>query len=122
MAEIYHMVPAAEWTLLAPGSDYAPGTVPAEGFIHCTTGEANLIDVAGRYYPGSSAAWLVLVIDPARVRAEIRWEVQPEGIAYPHIHGPLNTDAVTAVLPFPRDASGAFLPFRFPPGTQPARG
>ncbi len=122
MAEIYHMIPEDEWAQAAPGPGYAPESLATEGFIHCTAGEANLIDVAGRYYPGSPASWLVLVIDPSRVRAEIRWELQPDGLAYPHIHGPLNTDAVTAVLPFPRDASGAFLPFRFPPGTSPARG
>jgi len=113
VAEIYHMLRAEEWSGLPPGADYAPASLATEGFIHCTAGEANLIDVAGRYYPADPAPWLVLVIDPARLTATIRWEVQPDGLAYPHIHGPIDAGAVTAVLPFPRDPAGAFLPFRF---------
>ena len=108
------MLPTADWeafvasqskTLLAP-------SLASEGFIHCTAGERNLIGVATRYYAAEPAStWTVLVIDPARVQSELRWEPQPDGLAYPHIYGPLNRDAIVESRPFPRDESGEFLPF-----------
>jgi uncharacterized protein (DUF952 family) len=110
MAEIYHMVRASDWAKAR--AQYEPASLAAEGFIHCTAGERNLMGVAERSYREVPGNWLVLVIDPALIRAEVRWVVQPDGMAYPHIHGPLNTDAVTEVCPFPRDAAGHFLPFR----------
>ena len=110
MAEIYHMTTAAPWP---PASAwYSAPSLESEGFLHCTAGERNLIGVATRYYLGEPGDWLVLVIDPAAVTAEIRWQVQPDGMAYPHIHGPLNVNAVVEVRPFPRARDGSFLPFR----------
>jgi uncharacterized protein (DUF952 family) len=112
MAEIYHMVPVGDWVAARGGEWYEAASLASEGFIHCTVGERNLLGVAGRYYAGEPGDWLVLVIDPAQVRTEVRWELQPDGLAYPHIYGPLNVDAVTDVRRFPRDAGGGFLPFR----------
>jgi uncharacterized protein (DUF952 family) len=42
----------------------------------------------------------------------MRWEPQPDGLAYPHIYGRLNLDAVTDVCRFERTAGGDFLRFR----------
>jgi uncharacterized protein (DUF952 family) len=110
MAEIYHMAPASAWP--PAGDSYTADSLESEGFLHCTAGERNLIAVAGRYYTNQPGDWVVLVIDPSAVTAEIRWQVQPDAMAYPHIHGALNVSAVTEVLPFPRNSNGAFLPFR----------
>lgn len=104
------MAPAGSWPPAGPS--YTAPSLESEGFLHCTAGERNLIGVASRYYTGEPGDWLVLVIDPAAVTSEIRWQVQPDGMAYPHIQGPLNPDAVVEVLPFPRAADGSFLPFR----------
>ena len=112
MAEIYHMVPAALWQAARGGSVLAPASLASEGFIHCTAGERNLLEVAEAHYHHESGEWFVLVLDPAKVTAEVRWEVQPNALAYPHIYGPLNLDAVIEVLPFPRDSNGRFLAFR----------
>lgn len=112
MAEIYHMVPAALWEAVRGALALEPESLASEGFIHCTAGERNLLEVAERHYRQQPGEWLVLVLDPAMISEEVRWEVQPDGLAYPHIYGPLNVSAVTAVLPFPRDAEGGFLPFR----------
>lgn len=106
------MVPEPTWNSSAGESVYTPPSLESEGFIHCTAGERNLVDVASRYYADQPGEWLVLVIDPARVEAEIRWVIQADGLAYPHIHGPLNRDAVVEVCRFPRDADGGFGAFR----------
>lgn len=118
------MVLAETWSNARAGATYAPESLAAEGFIHCTAGERNLIDVAGRYYRGQPGQWVVLVIDPARVTAEVRWVVQPDRLAYPHIHGPLDVDAVMEVCRFPRTADGDFGEFRglpWPGGPGPAK-
>ncbi len=106
------MVRAEIWAAVRAKDDYRDESLAREGFMHCTAGERNLIEVAARYYAGDPGDWLVLVLDPARLRSEVRWELQPDALAYPHIYGPLNLDAVTAVCRFPRGAGGAFLPFR----------
>ena len=112
MAEIYHMVPVSHWEAARRGPTLEPESLASEGFIHCTVGEHNLLEVADAHYRRQPGDWLVLVLDPAKIRAEVRWEVQPNALAYPHIYGPLNLDAVTEVRPFPRDREGRFLPFR----------
>ena len=71
----------------------------------------NLLEVAEAHYRQASGEWLVLVLDPAKITPEVRWEVQANALAYPHIHGALNLDSVTEVRPFPRDSEGRFLPF-----------
>ncbi len=112
MAEIYHMVLAADWEAARGGLALEPASLASDGFIHCTAGERNLLEVAEAHYRRLPGDWLVLVLDPAKLSAEVRWEVQPNAMAYPHIYGPLNLDAVTEVRPFPRNAEGGFLLFR----------
>jgi uncharacterized protein (DUF952 family) len=52
--------------------------------------------------------YIALVIDKARVKASIRYE--DPGRIYPHIHGPLNRDAIVTIVPMLRNADGTFLP------------
>lgn len=112
MAEIYHMIPTETWQRVCRQPTFEPASLADEGFIHCTVGERNLLEVAARHYRDEPGDWLVLVLDPARITEEVRWEVQPDGLAYPHLYGPMNLDAVTEVCRFPRAADGSFLPFR----------
>ena len=110
MAEIYHMLPAATWAAARSQERYAPDSLASEGFIHCTVGERNLIQVANRFYRDAPGEWVVLVIDPALIDRTVRWEPQPDGLAYPHIYGELNVSAVIGDTPFPRTNEGDFLP------------
>jgi uncharacterized protein (DUF952 family) len=113
--EIYHMLPEAEWRGARLFPDYAASSLASEGFIHCTCGERNLLEVAERFYRTEPGDWVVLVLDPRRITSEVRWEPQPDGLAYPHIYGRLSLAAVIAVCRFPRDSTGAFLRFRETP-------
>jgi hypothetical protein len=50
----------------------------------------------------------------ARVRAEIKYEDASDGSGtFPHIYGPINTDAVARVTQY-REQAGAFPPPRDP--------
>jgi uncharacterized protein (DUF952 family) len=71
--------------------------------------------VADAFYRGRSDL-VLLVIDPARLRSELRWEapagppadgIEP-GDSFPHIYGPLNLEAVVRVLPWQPGVDGRF--------------
>lgn len=61
---------------------------------------------------------MLLVIDPEKLRPKMRWErpAHPNPQAdlphsdelFPHIYGPLNSDAVTKVVEFEPNANGKF--------------
>lgn len=102
---ILHLAVADEWAARSE-TGYVPSAFARDGFIHCTDGAGNLLEVANRYYRDDPRSFVVLVIDPARLASEIRYE-DPSRI-YPHIYGALNPDAVVAVVPAERHTDGRF--------------
>jgi uncharacterized protein (DUF952 family) len=109
MAEIYHMLPRATWESVRGAARYAPASLATDGFIHFTAGERNLIHVANMFYKREPGDWVILIVDPARIDATVRWEQQPDGMAYPHVYGDLNLSAVIGECTFPRLADGTFV-------------
>src|SRR5262249_47865483 len=109
MPEILHIVPRPQWDKAVAAGEYRAESLATEGFLHASTA-AQLLKVANTFYSGQKGL-VVLKIDPAKVRAPIRWE-NPPGLSeqFPHIYGPLNLDAVVDVLPFEPNASGLFDP------------
>jgi uncharacterized protein (DUF952 family) len=103
----FHLVRAEYWRTAEAAQPYVPEMFATEGFIHCTDGVDNLVDVANRYYAADLRMYVALVIDKARVAPEIRYE-DPDAI-YPHIYGPLNRDAIMRVVPMLRSAGGMFV-------------
>ncbi len=77
------------------------------GFIHCSY--ANQVTrVANAIYRGVHGL-ILLEIDPARLTSEVRDEALGDGDEkFPHIYGPLDTDAVVEVHPFEPTADGTF--------------
>ena len=91
---IYHLAIADRWEEAAPSGTYRWSTIDRslaeEGFIHCSYGD-QVQDTAARYYGGRDDV-LLLTIDPSLVPSEIKVEG-----GFPHIYGPLPTDAVIQV-------------------------
>lgn len=100
-------MPLDYWRARQFNRDYLPADFPADGFIHCTDGDQNLLDTANRYYRDDERAFGALVIDQSCVEAEIRYE-DPARI-YPHVYGALNRDAIVGIVKMRRDATGAFV-------------
>jgi uncharacterized protein (DUF952 family) len=83
-------------------------TLEEEGFIHCSQPH-QLRSVAEMFY-GDLDDLVVLVIDPALVRAPVRYEAPDGGTEkYPHIYGALPIAAVTDVIAVSRDHAGRFV-------------
>ena len=103
---ILHIVPGDGWD--AGGSvNYAAPSLSSEGFIHCSTPE-QVLGPAHALFRGQGGL-VLLCIDAHRLQAAVVYEdCYAAGETFPHIYGPIERDAVVAVVPFPPDANGAF--------------
>lgn len=111
MSFIYHIATAADWEQAQAEGAYTTSTLGRtladEGFIHASTAE-QVAPVANMFYQGRPDL-VLLVLDQDRVRPEIRFEPVPGfDEPFPHIYGPLNTDAVVETRPLEPDADGRF--------------
>jgi len=112
-----HLVAAEYFRDADRGAPYLPPGFADDGFIHCTDGVEELARTGTRYYRDDRRMYIALVIDKARVLADVRYE--DERRIYPHIYGALNRDAIVAVVPVLRAADGSFLPPSMPPAREP---
>jgi uncharacterized protein (DUF952 family) len=107
MNVILHIAHSTAWQRAQALGVYRGDTLETEGFIHCSL-PAQVIPVANARFKGCTNLAL-LCIDEEKVAAEVRYEdCYESGIAFPHIYGPLNLDAVRAVVAFPPSADGTF--------------
>ncbi|GLZ32595.1 hypothetical protein Lesp02_47830 [Lentzea sp. NBRC 105346] len=102
---ILHIISRDDWANARSGVG-----VSADGFVHCSDfGTAHL--PANAVFAGRTDL-LLLVIDPARVGAPVKWEAgvpeHPAGVWFPHVYGTIPVDAVVAVHDFPPGADGVF--------------
>lgn len=105
-ARIFHIAHMSEWADALENGAYRTGSLADEGFIHFSTGR-QLLRTAEKYYHGDQHV-VLLVIDPLKLAAELRYEQIADGQEFPHLYGELNLDAVTQVLPFSPESDGSF--------------
>ena len=91
---LFHITTREQWHHARIAGSYQADSLVVEGFIHLST-ESQLEATARRHFAGR-ADLVVLEIDPTRLRWEIRWE-DSRGESYPHLYGPLETEAVIDV-------------------------
>ncbi|MCI1695368.1 DUF952 domain-containing protein [Aneurinibacillus aneurinilyticus] len=106
MSVIYCLCPAFYWENFRNAHEYIPRDYEQEGFIHATKGDDLLIKVVNRVYKNFTDELLVLVIDEKNVTAEVRYEQAKDGNLYPHIYGPLNTNAIMEIKQMNRTKNG----------------
>lgn len=115
---ILHLVPFAEWHMQHPAVPFAPASLEAEGFVHCTGDLDGLLTVANRFYRDQPGDFLAVELTVDGLAAEVRWEApaHPTGEAatpdeprFPHVYGPLGRAAVTGVHRAQRTDDGTFL-------------
>lgn len=107
MREIYHITHQKDWDRAKEIGEYIPGSLAAEGFIHCSTKE-QVLATANRRFPGQKDL-LLLVINPKKVGAKIIFEdLRGLGEKHPHIYGELLISAVEIVILLLPDSNGQF--------------
>lgn len=95
---IYHITTAAQWELAQQKGQYEADSLATEGFIHCSTAD-QVAGVLERYYQGQTGL-VKLKIEKALVERPLIFELATSiNEVFPHIHGPINLNAVVAVTP-----------------------
>lgn len=105
----YHLVPVEEWERQREQADYVPPAFADDGFIHCTNGLNELVAVGNQFYKGDSRPYLALILNVPKITSPVRYD-DPDQV-YPHIYGPLNTDAIVGMLKAQRSEDGTFVSF-----------
>jgi len=116
---IFHICARAEAVRAMACGEYRASSLQTEGFIHLSQAH-QVRRVLDAFYAGQSDL-VVLVVEPGRVRAPLRYEPpsslpMPAGATppdaaqlFPHVYGPLNADAVIEVVAV-ADFFGGLLP------------
>ena len=112
---ILHLASNDAWLAATKAGSYHADSLSTEGFVHCSK-PSQIVDVANTFYRGQQGL-VLLVIDPSKLKAELKWEppAEPEPTharesdLFPHLYGPLNLDAVINVIPFEPTKDGDFF-------------
>ena len=99
---IYHLAEQQQWEAAQVSGSYGQSTLgrtlEQEGFIHCSSAQQWPV-VRRAFYAAYPDPLVLLEIDEARLTSPLVREVgNPQtGEEFPHVYGPLNTDAVVGV-------------------------
>jgi uncharacterized protein (DUF952 family) len=96
MAIIYHLTTEPEWKQAQQKGHYESVSLAEEGFIHCSE-ERQIPGVLERYFKGKDHL-VKLSIETDKLTSPLYYDWSPSiEDTFPHIYGPINLDAVTAV-------------------------
>ena len=101
-----HLVPEARWVAWAPAAPYLPAAFDADGFVHCTDGDEEMLKTAYRCYRADPQPFLLLTVDLDAAGSP--WRFDDPGSPSPHIYGPISPAAILDVRRVERDADGTF--------------
>lgn len=112
MTIIYHIAEGDDWENALETGEYRRSTrgrsLEEVGFIHAAQSSSQVEGVANAFYVGAEKL-LLLAIDQDRIQATVRYDDVPGwDVPFPHIYGPLNTDAVVKTVPFEPGPDGRF--------------
>jgi uncharacterized protein (DUF952 family) len=97
---ILHLVTKAEWDAKPADQPYTPDAFEKDGFIHCTQGDALMLEVANRFYKASPGDFLAVGIDEAKITSPVKWEAPADPVpAVPNV----DSAPPPAAMPKPAD-------------------
>lgn len=101
---ILHLVSTHDWNAAPPDQPFTPKAYAADGFIHCTFGDALMLSVANRFYKSQPGEFLAIAIDETRVSAPVKWEAPAEPGESPATPAALGAPAKPAMAETPAAA------------------
>ncbi len=97
MPIIYHVTTTEDWNAAKQKGFYEHPSLKDEGFIHCSH-DHQLAGVLERYFAGKTGL-VKLVIDTDKLTSKFVFDWSPSlADTFPHVYGPINTDAVIDVI------------------------
>jgi uncharacterized protein (DUF952 family) len=97
-AYIYHISSRSWWEAAQKAGQLSSPRFEEEGYIHCAT-LSQIPGVLERYFQNQTDL-VRLTIDKAKVKPPLVYELAGKlNEVFPHVHGPINLDAVIAVDP-----------------------
>jgi uncharacterized protein (DUF952 family) len=106
-ATTLHLLPVEAWRKARDLPEYVPDAFAADGFVHCTNGDEELVAVGNRYYRDDARPFLALTVAIDKLTSPIRYD--DANRVFPHIYGPINREAIVAARGVNRSADGSFL-------------
>ena len=107
---LLHLVTEAEWERAQADGGIAPGPAGNDEFVHLS-GPHQVHLPADRLFAGRDDV-LLLVLDPDRIGAEVRWEPgvpgDPASMTFPHLYGTVPLEAVVQVVPYRAGPDGRY--------------
>src|SRR5262245_3565910 len=104
---LFHLVTRADWAQVEGRSEYAPPSLPSEGFIHFSE-DRQLLSSAARYFSAAEAL-LVVPVREDELSAVLKYEAA-RGDLFRHLYGARILEAVIEVLPLPCEGDRFQLP------------
>jgi len=94
---IYHVTQQEKWVEAQEKGAFIADSLAIEGFIHCSV-ESQVAGVLDLYYKGQTGL-VKLKIEKAKVERPLIFELASSiNEVFPHIHGPINLDAIIEVI------------------------
>ena len=105
---IFHITTHTTWSAGQKSGEYRADSLEQVGFIHCSKA-AQVLRVANDYFSGQQGL-LILMLDPSKLKVEVRWEPGSDRAdeLFPHIYGPVDLDAVVGVFEFKPGPDGKY--------------
>ena len=104
---LFHLTTKEDWKAHQSDGNYEPESLDTQGFIHCSSGD-QVEDTANRLFAEKQEI-LLLVIDVSSLRPQVKYELDEDtGLKFPHIYGPLNTNAVIDKIDIHTEDDGKF--------------
>jgi uncharacterized protein (DUF952 family) len=107
---VFHLTTAADWVAAQASGSYTMSTrgrtLAQEGFVHCSSAE-QVASTRATFFAGVPD---VVVLEVETDLLSSPWRLEPVGAVegtveeadrFPHVYGPLDLDAVVAVVPDP---------------------
>lgn len=97
---IFHLTTSVQWDAARVSGTLAPPSLASEGFVHCSTLE-QLAGTIERHFAGVDEL-LLLRLDEAEVRGDLRWEESRPGERFPHLYRAIALADVVEIVPWER--------------------